>query len=106
MFGVLPAWGFYVRHGENIRLENVTLRAQSADYRPALVADDVRHLTLDRFQVKSSGSEPVIILRDVQGATLTNTSAPPSPIPFIKTLGNTPNLPGPLKQINQHVQHP
>jgi hypothetical protein len=89
MFGVLPAWGFYLRHAEGIRMENVTLRAKAADYRPALVADDVRDLTLDGFHVKSAGKEPVIVLRDVQGVTLTNSPPPPKAAQFIKTLGST-----------------
>jgi hypothetical protein len=95
MFGILPAWGLYLRHAEGIRLENVTLRTQAADYRPALVADDVRQLQADGLQVKSVGKEPVIVLRDVQGATFTNSPAPPKSAPFLKILGNTRNVSGP-----------
>lgn len=95
MFGVLPAWGIYLRHAEGIRLENVTLRTKAADYRPAMVADDVQQLQADGLQVKSVGREPVIVLRDVQGATFTNTPAPPKSAPFLKPLGNTRNLSGP-----------
>jgi hypothetical protein len=95
MFGILPAWGLYVRHAEGIRLENVTLRTEAADYRPALVADDVRNLNLDGLNVKSAGTEPVIVLRDVQSAVLTNTLAPPKAARFIKTLGNTRDVRGP-----------
>jgi hypothetical protein len=95
MFGILPAWGLYLRHAEGIRLENVTLRTQAADYRPALVADDVRGLKLDGLQVKSFRAEPVIVLRDVRDAVLTNTPPPPNATPFIKTLGNTQNVRGP-----------
>ncbi len=38
----LPAWGFYVRHAEGVEFENVILRAQKKDYRPAIVMDDVK----------------------------------------------------------------
>jgi polygalacturonase len=95
MFGILPAWGLYVRHTAGIRLENVTLRTQAADYRPALVADDVQDLRVDGLEVKSAGSEPIIVLRDVQGATFTNTPAPSKAVPFIKSLGNTRDVRGP-----------
>jgi hypothetical protein len=95
MFGILPAWGLYLRHAEGIRLENITLRTQVADYRPALVADDVRGLTADGLQVKSVGTEPVIVLRDVRNAVLTNSPAPAKAAPFIKTLGNTREVRGP-----------
>ena len=95
MFGVLPAWGFYIRHAEGIRMENVTLRTKAADYRPALVCDDAKDLRLDGFQVKSAGTEPVIVLRDVKVAILTNTVAPPKATRFLKTLGNTTEVVGP-----------
>lgn len=95
MFGILPAWGFYVRHAEGIRFENVTLRTKSADYRPALVCDDVQQLQLERLQVKSAGTEPVIVLRDVRGAVLTNVVAPVKSVQCIKSLGNTRDVRGP-----------
>jgi hypothetical protein len=95
MFGVLPAWGFYLRHAEGIRMENVTLRTKAADYRPALVGDDVRDLKLDGLHVKSAGKEPVIVLRDVLGVTLTNSPPPPTAAQFIKTLGSTQNIQSP-----------
>ena len=36
----LPAWGFYVRHADNVLLDNVTLRLQSDDAREKFVFDD------------------------------------------------------------------
>lgn len=38
----LPAWGFYVRHAENVVFKNITLTAGKKDYRPAIVLDDVQ----------------------------------------------------------------
>ncbi|GAB3263395.1 glycoside hydrolase family 28 protein [Larkinella harenae] len=46
MFGELPAWGFYVRHAQNIRFENVRLICLKKDYRPAVVLDDVKQAVL------------------------------------------------------------
>lgn len=37
----LPAWGFYIRHAENVVFQNITLTAKKKDYRPAIVLDDV-----------------------------------------------------------------
>ena len=42
----LPAWGFYIRHADNITFKNVKLVVEDEDYRPALVADDVNGLDL------------------------------------------------------------
>jgi polygalacturonase len=46
MFGELPAWGFYLRHAQQIRFENVRLICQKKDYRPAVVLDDVKQAVL------------------------------------------------------------
>ena len=41
----LPAYGFYIRHADGVRLENVTLETLSPDARPALVIDDADVVT-------------------------------------------------------------
>lgn len=43
MYDELPSWGFYVRHVDGIRLENVRLRLTEDDMRPAIVFDDVKN---------------------------------------------------------------
>jgi len=95
MFGTLPAWGFYCRHAEGIKFDNVTLRVSGQDYRPGLVCDDARNLELNGFHVESAGSEPVIVLNDVQGATIHNSAAPPGATSFVKTMGSTRDVKGP-----------
>ena len=95
MFGVLPAWGFYCRHAEGIKFENVTLRVKDKDYRPALVCDDARNIELNGFHVETAGSEPVIVLNDVQGATIHDSAAPPGASSFVKTMGSTRDVQGP-----------
>ena len=47
----LPAWGFYIRHADNITFKNVTLVVEDEDYRPAVVADDVNGLDLKGLKV-------------------------------------------------------
>jgi len=37
---VLPAYGFYLRHADGVRFENVNLRTAKPDPRPAIVRDD------------------------------------------------------------------
>ena len=42
-----PAYGFYLRHADNIRFENVTLRVMDPDEsRPPIVADDATYETV------------------------------------------------------------
>ncbi|NWJ52846.1 MAG: glycoside hydrolase [Bacteroidetes bacterium] len=45
-FKELPAWGIYIRHAEGIEFENVTFTALKKDYRPAIVIDDVKGISL------------------------------------------------------------
>lgn len=51
-FKELPAWALYIRHANNITLDNVKFSAQAPDYRPALVSDDVKGLTLHNVSYK------------------------------------------------------
>ena len=47
----LPAWGFYIRHADNVTFKNVKLVVEDEDYRPAVVADDVNGLDLKGLTV-------------------------------------------------------
>ena len=67
MFGILPAWGLFLRHAEGITLERVTLRTSGQDYRPAVVGDDVRNLVLDGLVVPTPAQGPAIVLRNAPG---------------------------------------
>ena len=40
-FGVLPAWGAYIRHAKNVEFKNVELTLRGADARQKIVLDDV-----------------------------------------------------------------
>ncbi|OHB75836.1 MAG: hypothetical protein A2Z25_20855 [Planctomycetes bacterium RBG_16_55_9] len=41
MFGVLPAYGFYIRHAKNIKMNNIRVAIRQKDARSAFVLDDV-----------------------------------------------------------------
>jgi polygalacturonase len=49
MFGVLPTYGLYIRHAANLALDNVKLRLENADERPAIVIDDAENISLVHF---------------------------------------------------------
>lgn len=40
-FGVLPAWGAYIRHARNVKFRNVVLTTRTSDERKKIVLDDV-----------------------------------------------------------------
>lgn len=63
MFGELPAWGFYVRHVDGLVMRNIRLKINAADYRPAIVMDDVKGLKVEGLQVSGDDkpSDPIYI---------------------------------------------
>ena len=65
MFKELPAWGFYVRHAQNITFENVKLVAAKKDYRRAIVLDDVHNIRIEGLKVEEPGpkKDPVYAYR-------------------------------------------
>jgi polygalacturonase len=67
MFGELPAWGFYVRHVRGLKMKSVKVTAEHADYRPALVLDDVLDSSLQQIEINGDQKAyPVIIARSPQ----------------------------------------
>ena len=46
-FGELPAYGFYLRHIENVIFKNVKMKLKESDYRPAIVMDDVENAVMN-----------------------------------------------------------
>lgn len=48
----LPAWGFYIRHADNVFLDNVTLEAINPDYRPPIVLDDVLNVNFENLKIE------------------------------------------------------
>jgi polygalacturonase len=77
MMGHLPAYGFYVRHADRVRLRNVECIADKPDARPAIVCDDVEDVILGGLELSApSGDAPLIDLRNTRRAFLTGMRAP------------------------------
>lgn len=61
MFGPLPAYGFYCRHINGLKLSNVDLRTTTPDQRPAVICDDVKNLRVEALKAPSvPGVSPLI----------------------------------------------
>ncbi|MDP4292679.1 MAG: hypothetical protein Q8908_16485, partial [Bacteroidota bacterium] len=62
MFGsTLPAHGLYIRHADNLTMENVQLRTSNPDERPAFIMDDVTNVSLQNFQAEAPSSTEALI---------------------------------------------
>lgn len=77
MMGHLPAYGFYIRHADRIRMQNVECLAESPDERPAIVCDDLEDATFDGLNLMApAGGAPVIDLRSTRKVLITDMRAP------------------------------
>jgi len=76
MFGELPGWGMYMRHAEGVLLENVKLSYRDADFRPALVADDVKDLSVIKLNIPASEAKQTIVLNNVTNPVLKELNLP------------------------------
>ncbi|MFZ0933169.1 MAG: glycoside hydrolase family 28 protein [Bryobacteraceae bacterium] len=65
MFGGMPAQGFYIRHVNGIRFDNVEIVAEKPDLRPAFVLDDVRDADFFRIRAPREADTPIFALHDV-----------------------------------------
>ena len=78
MMGRLPAYGFFIRHADRVRLRNVDCIADMPDGRPAIVCDDTRDLVFAGLGLTPpSGDAPFIQLKGVHGAFITGMHLPP-----------------------------
>lgn len=62
MFGKLPAYGCYIRHAKNIRLNQIDLTFETDDHRPALVGDDVKELDISGFRAAGTMQQMALML--------------------------------------------
>ncbi|MGZ3836362.1 MAG: glycoside hydrolase family 28 protein, partial [Mucilaginibacter sp.] len=76
MFGELPAWGFYIRHANNIKIKNMVLTCKGTDYRPAFIADDVKGLSLTSLNIPQVKTQPVLLLNNVEDLKLKDIKIP------------------------------
>jgi polygalacturonase len=67
MFGELPCWGLYVRHVTGLQFNDVRLEYKVADFRPAMIFDDVKQIQINGLSIPSAQSTPVIVFKDVSG---------------------------------------
>jgi hypothetical protein len=77
MFGLLPAYGAYVRHAKDISLRDVELAVAKADARPAIVLDDVAGADLDHVRIQRTADEPGLVLRQVSDFAIRNSPGVP-----------------------------
>lgn len=69
MFGMLPAYGFFIRHVRGIELSNVNISHVKEDSRPAFVLDQVRGADFQHVKAQETPGVPTFVLQSVDDFT-------------------------------------
>ncbi len=88
LFGRIPAYGFFIRHAKNVALNNVFLRFDKEEHRPAILCDDVEQLEIKDLKAEGTMQTPELIrLSDTRDAVISE-SRPSAPVPvFLSVYG-------------------
>jgi polygalacturonase len=65
MFGVLPAYGFYIRHAKGVEISNVEVSYLKEEERPAFVLEDVKGVDFFRVKAQKTEGVPTFSLKNV-----------------------------------------
>lgn len=88
MFGMLSSYGFFVRHVENLRFQNLDLDFEDEDYRPAVIFEDVHGLDLSGFAAKPpEGGGPTVRFHNVRNALIHGCRVPSGTNTFLNIDG-------------------
>ena len=89
MFGDLPAYGFYCRHVEGLRMRDVDVMPEQGDARPAVVCEGVRNLVIDSLTAAPpSGVWPVLRFIQTRDATVRGWRTPTDVATFLRAEGD------------------
>ncbi len=67
MFGILPAYGLFVRHARQVTIDGLTLAHTLPDSRPPVVVMDAENITLDGLDAQRDETGLTVVLRRVRG---------------------------------------
>jgi hypothetical protein len=65
MFGILPAYGLYARHVQQLRVQDLTLALAQPDDRPVVVLEDVGRADLEQVRAPRPARQPLLVARGV-----------------------------------------
>jgi polygalacturonase len=68
MFGILPAYGFFIRHARGIELSDIDLSYLKEDRRPPFVLDSVEHIEFQHCKA-ATASGPMFVLMNAKAVS-------------------------------------
>lgn len=69
-FGVMPAYGFFIRHVRRLALDSVDVRTSAPDARPPFVLHDVARVRFNGVNGERSPATPPFVLKNVEALSL------------------------------------
>ena len=73
MFGMLPAYGVFIRHATGVDLTDVNVSFMKEDRRPAFVLDTVTGVSFDRVRAQKANDIPTYVLKHVKNVDIAQT---------------------------------
>ena len=64
-FGKMPAYGFFIRHVKNLEMSNIEMKLENEDFRPPIMLEDVKGVTLTNVKAPHAKDVPTFILKNV-----------------------------------------
>src|SRR4051794_28906039 len=77
MFGMMPAYGFFIRHARGIELNDVNVSYLTEDRRPAFVLDSAKEIDLRHIKAQKADDIPTFVLRNVENFSVSGSSPVP-----------------------------
>ena len=72
MFGMMPAYGFFIRHAKGIELNDVDVSYMQEDRRPAFVLDSAERITLENCKPQKAQGAPGLVMMKSKSITVHN----------------------------------
>jgi len=66
MFGVIPAYGLFVRHVKGLAMNDVEVRYLNEDQRPAFVLNDVKGADFFQVRAQKRRNAPTFVLKNIE----------------------------------------
>jgi polygalacturonase len=77
MFGVMPAYGFYIRHAKGLRLRDIEIHLMKDDLRPPFQLNDVQDVEFFNVQAPHADGVPSFVLKNLESFSVQRSKTVP-----------------------------
>ena len=67
MFGILPGYGFFIRHAKGIELNDIDISYMKEDRRPVFVLDSVEGISLENCKAQKANGVALLVMMNAKG---------------------------------------